>query len=134
MKALLLALALPALAYSAPPEAFFRALNQVEAGGRTGAIIGDSGRALGPFQIHAEYWIDSHVVGAYRDCADYAYSVRVVSAYLKRYAAHAWETGDLETDLETLARVHNGGPHGARRKSTLGYWLRVKKVLQTINN
>lgn len=127
---LYLALLCPTLAFAAPPDAFFRALNRVEAGGRCGAIMGDNGAALGPFQIHESYWRDSGVMGAYRDCGSYAYSVTVVSAYLKRYARQAWERGDLET----LARVHNGGPKGASKRATLSYWHRVQKALQTINN
>jgi hypothetical protein len=126
MKALLLALALPALAYSAPPEAFWGALNMVETGGRFGPIMGDNGKALGPFQIHSSYWLDSHVMGSYRDCGKYLYARRVVSAYLQRYARQAWDEGDCQT----LARVHNGGPRGAHNPLTLAYWNKVRKYLK----
>lgn len=38
------------------------------------------------------------------------------------------ETGKRPT-AEVLARMHNGGPDGWKRRATLPYWWRVKKVL-----
>ena len=35
-----------------------------------------------------------------------------------------------ELDLKTLARIHNGGPDGAKKISTLFYWTKVRKQLQ----
>lgn len=106
---------------AAPSQAFFNALHHVETSGRTGAILGDNGRALGPLQIHESYWRDSGVAGSYSQCADLGYSQRVVSAYLKRYAPAAWARGDAVE----LARVHNGGPRGASKQATIGYARRV---------
>lgn len=122
----LLTLALPALAYSKPSQAFFHALNMVEASGRAGRIIGDGGEALGPLQIHRNYWKDSGVPGRYEDCRSYAYSVRVASAYLRRFAPRAWASNDLQT----LARTHNGGPAGASNPATLRYWTILKRHLK----
>jgi hypothetical protein len=116
---------LTAVAHAAPPESFWRALHQVETSGRTGAIIGDGGKALGPLQIHRGYHADSRVAGDYSRCADLAYSRQVAEAYLKRYAPQAWAAGDVET----LARVHNGGPSGARKAATLGYAAKVKRAM-----
>jgi len=45
--------------------------------------------------------------------------MRVVSAYLRKYAPAAWAHGDAAMD--TLARTHNGGPRGYLRPSTLRY-------------
>jgi len=28
-----------------------------------------------------------------------------------------------------MARIHNGGPKGAKKTATTGYWQKVKKVL-----
>lgn len=122
--ALFLALALTAQA--APPDSFFRALHLVETGGRTGPILGDDGRALGPLQIHRAYHADSRVAGDYSRCADLDYSKRVVSAYLQRYAPAAWANGDVTT----LARIHNGGPRGASasKPATVRYGAKVKRL------
>ena len=84
MKSALLLLALCATAHAAPPDSFFRALHVVETSGRTGAILGDQGRALGPLQIHRGYHTDSRVAGDYSRVADLDYSRRVVTAYLQR--------------------------------------------------
>lgn len=114
--------------HAAPSPAFFRALHQVETSGRLGAIRGDNGRALGPLQIHRAYWQDSGVPGRYEDCADLQYSIRVVSAYLRRYARAAWDRGDSEAHI--LARIHNGGPQGHRKTATLGYAAKVRRAMQ----
>ena len=97
---------------AAPPEKFWSALHLQESGGALGAIKGDyvnsQPRALGPYQIHMAYFIDSGVKGDYSQCADLAFSRKVVTAYLQRYAPKAWASG--ESGCEVLFRTHNGGP------------------------
>ena len=124
MKRLTLLLALCATAHAAPSESFWRALHLVETSGRTGPIIGDGGAALGPLQIHRAYHQDSRVAGDYSRVADLDYSKRVATAYLKRYAPTAWAAGDVET----LARVHNGGPRGHLKPATKAYGVKVKAL------
>jgi hypothetical protein len=124
MKSTLLLLALCAAAQAAPPASFFRALHIVETSGRTGAIIGDQGRALGPLQIHRAYHADARIGGDYSRCADLDYSRRVVTAYLQRYAPAAWASGDVKT----LARIHNGGPKGATKTATVAYGDKVARL------
>lgn len=115
-----------ARASGAPSESLFlKAINQVETSGRTGPILGDNGKALGPFQIHEQYWRDSGVQGSYGQCANYDYAAEVVRCYLRRYAQRAY----LTSDWETCARVHNGGPRGYAHDKTKKYWGRVKRVL-----
>jgi len=124
MKALAIFIALTATAHSAPPSSFFRALHVVETSGRTGPILGDNGKALGPLQIHRGYHADARIGGDYARCADLDYSRRVVSAYLQRYAPQAWAAGDVTT----LARIHNGGPRGDKKTATLGYAAKVTRL------
>jgi len=126
VKRLALFLALAAAAHAAPPESFFRALHIVETGGKRGAILGDNGKALGPLQIHRAYWQDSRVAGSYEQCADLEYSKRVVIAYMKRYAPEAYKAGDIET----LARIHNGGVRGASKPATLSYAAKVRRAMR----
>lgn len=97
----------------------------VETGGRTGPILGDAGKALGPLQIHYSYWKDSGVPGRYADCAQLDYAVKVMSAVLNRYAPDAVK----RQDFEIMARIHNGGPAGARRTATRAYWEKVRRYL-----
>ena len=124
MKRLAILLALCATAQAAPPASFFRALHLVETSGRTGPILGDGGRALGPLQIHKAYHADARIGGDYARCADLDYSRRVVTAYLQRYAPAAWAAGDVTT----LARIHNGGPRGASKQATVAYGDKVARL------
>jgi len=126
VKRLLALLALASASHAAPPESFWRALHQVETSGRHGAILGDNGKSLGPLQISRAYWQDARVAGSYEQVTDLAYARRVATAYLKRYAPAAWESGDVET----LARVHNGGPAGARKPATLPYADKVRRAMR----
>ncbi len=124
MKRLALFLALAVSAHAAPPESFWRALHQVETSGRQGPILGDNGRSLGPLQISRAYFTDSRVAGTYEQVVDLPFARRVVSAYLQRYAPKAWAAGDVET----LARIHNGGPRGDRKQATINYGKKVLRL------
>lgn len=119
-------LALASAASAAPGPAFFKALHQVETSGRHGAILGDNGQALGPLQIHRAYWNDAGLAGRYEDCARLDYSIRVVDAYLRRFAPRAYAAGDCRI----LARVHNGGPAGARKSATISYANKVQRLIR----
>jgi hypothetical protein len=104
------------------------ALREVESGGTADggrSARGDRGSALGPYQIHQPYWQDARVPGRYEDCADAAYSRRVVLAYWSRWCPRAL----ANVDAEVLARVHNGGPQGHTKLGTRPYWARVERAL-----
>jgi len=115
------------------------AIRVVETGGlpREGVgAKGDGGNALGPYQIWKIYHTDAaerdKTLTSYQSClTSKAYSERVVRAYMNRYARAALRrleagAGTL-ADVETVARIHNGGPRGATKKATLVYWRKVKK-------
>ena len=126
MKQLILFLVLAAPVHAAPPASFWKALHQVETSGRLGAIEGDGGRSLGPLQISRAYFTDSRVAGSYEQVVDLPFARRVVSAYLQRYAPKAWAAGDVET----LARIHNGGPRGDRKQATINYAAKVRRAMR----
>jgi len=126
VKRLALFLALAAAAHAAPPESFWRALHVVETSGRQGPILGDNGRSLGPLQISRAYFTDSRVAGTYEQVVDLPFARRVVSAYLQRYAPKAWAAGDVET----LARIHNGGPRGDKKQATVNYAAKVRRAMR----
>ncbi len=104
------------------------AIEMVESAGRGEATPdGDNGRAKGPFQIHKVYWTDAvahdkTLGGTYDDCRRSAYARKVVLAYWDRYAPQ-------DASDEVLARIHNGGPKGHKKKSTLSYWNKIQKYL-----
>lgn len=110
---------------------FVHALHMVESGGRVGKIVGDNGRALGPLQIHKSYWqdavtFDDTIGGSYSDCTKLDYSIKIVNAYLNRYA----EKAILSKDYKKLARIHNGGAKGNNKEATIEYWNKVNKYLK----
>jgi hypothetical protein len=114
---------------AAPSPVFFPALHHVETSSRYGAIWGDNHKALGPLQIHKAYFQCSGVTGRWEQCSDYAFSVRVVTAYLKKHAPVAFARGD---DV-SLARVHNGGPRGASSPATLRYAAKFRSALNDVS-
>lgn len=131
MKSIALLLLTPWLVTAQLPDRFIRALHLVETGGRLGPVRGDQGRALGPLQIHRAYWHDAvqhdkSLGGRYEDVADLRYAVLIVDAYMRRYAPAAYR----RRDLQTMARVHNGGPSGHRKQSTLRYWSKLQVYLR----
>ena len=57
-------------------------------------------------------------------------SEQVMLAYLEYYGErYARRTGRQPT-AEVLARIHNGGPNGWRKDSTLAYWAKVKAAME----
>jgi len=91
-------------------------------------LVGDGGKAIGPYQIWESYWSDAvefdpSIGGSYKDCMDKAYSEKVIRAYWARYAPKG-------ATLEQLARIHNGGPKGHTRNATLKYWKKIVKVMR----
>jgi hypothetical protein len=112
-----------------------RAIRLVECGGRDPCPDGDGGLAIGPYQIHRVYWEDAVAhdpsLGPrrgfdYQDCRRREYAERVIEAYMRKWVPEAWRAGDAEV----IARTHNGGPSGARLRSTAGYWARVQARLR----
>jgi hypothetical protein len=120
----------------APPKgtdtrAILDAIRTVETGGEADPdrAIGDKGKALGAYQIHRGYWLDAtekdpalRALG-YESVTNREIAERVVIAYLTRYAPD-WK-------LDTVARIHNGGPKGHRKESTLDYARKVRAAMET---
>ena len=130
--------ALLAASIAVPPSAgtdvrrILDTLQTVETGGERDpdAAVGDGGKALGAYQIWRIYWVDacqydpSLRARGYEAVTDREYAERVVIAYLSRYAR--------DWSIDTIARIHNGGPAGAtkRRKATDGYAAKARKEWQ----
>jgi hypothetical protein len=106
------------------------AIAAVETGGerQPDRAVGDNGKALGRFQIWEVYWKDACEYDKslrsrpYTDVTDPEYARRVVIAYLSRYAQ--------DWSIDTVSRIHNGGPRGAtgkRRRATDGYAAKAAK-------
>lgn len=103
---------------------FLYAIRVVESGDNLRAPDGADGE-IGVYQITRAYWEDSGVSGAFSDCRRRAYAERVMVGYWKRYCPTALESNDFET----LSRIHNGGPHGDKHRSTRAYWIKVRRIM-----
>ena len=127
MIAALIATAALAVPPVVPTDRLLDAMYTVESG-RGKHLIGDGGKAIGPYQIWYSYWRDAveydpSIGGSYRDCMDKAYSERIVWAYWCRYAPK-------KATIEQLARIHNGGgPRGHLNPNTIKYWNKIKKEM-----
>jgi len=118
-------------AYRARVRELLDALIQIESSGNDKAV-GDKGKALGALQIHKVYWQDA--VERFQVLRDHdyefvlnrEYAERITVAYWMRYASQAL----ADRDFETLARMHNGGVTGPKKKATLRYWKRVDAWLK----
>jgi len=95
--------------------------------------IGDDGKAYGCLQMHAAYVQDAaehagkdwvHEDAFQRDVA-----IQIFEAYMDRYATE--ERLGRKPTAEDIARIHNGGPNGYKKKSTVKYWVKVKKQLDS---
>ena len=115
----------PADQDAAPRSRLYAAIRAVESGGDDFAV-GDSGTSRGPYQIGLAYWRDGCEAGG----VQWDYQSLVWSAPHCEYIMFLyWERYGAKTD-EQRARIHNGGPTGMSKDSTLGYWNRVKEMMR----
>ena len=110
-----------------PTNRLLDAMYTVESS-RGKVLVGDGGKAIGPYQIWYSYWQDAveydpSIGGVYRDCMRKDYAERIVWAYWCRYAPQG-------ASIQDLARIHNGGSRGYKNPKTLKYWDRIKQALK----
>jgi hypothetical protein len=102
------------------------AIYLVESSGGRDKRDGDGGRAIGPYQVHRAYWQDAmRLLGKewpYEDARDPVKAREAVRAYVTAYQVAL----GYPARPETWARLHNGGPTGPQRPSTVVYWYRVR--------
>lgn len=88
--------------------------------------VGDKGRAIGMYQIHPRYWQDgTRILGVdwqHSEARDPEKARQVVRAYLHHYGRGK--------DVFDMARIHNGGPRGHKKKATLTYARRIEAILE----
>ena len=107
------------------------AMCEVESNCETGKIGKDN--EIGWYQILPDFWTDAlehdpSIGGEYEDVAkDKEYAEKVILAYWDRYAT-VKRLGREPTD-EDRARIHNKGPNGYKKDSSLDYWNKVKAIL-----
>ena len=104
------------------------ALMMIETGNRP--LVGDHGRAIGPLQVHAEAVQDVNrrfgTRYTLRDMMDRTKAAAVLDRYLWIYAQPS-RLSRAVTDVDR-ARIWNGGPEGWRKKATLAYAAKFRRV------
>ena len=89
---------------------------------------------IGWYQILPDFWTDAlehdpSIGGEYEDVAkDKEYAEKVILAYWDRYATKK-RIGRPVTD-EDRARIHNKGPNGYKKDSSIEYWVKVQDELR----
>jgi hypothetical protein len=106
-------------------EDLLDAIAKIESNNNPDAI-GDGGRAVGAFQIHEIYVNDVNRISdypfyCYDDRYDYAKSREMVRIYLLHYGQNR--------SLFEMAQIHNGGPKGYAKKSTIAYAEKVYGIM-----
>lgn len=98
------------------------------------AAVGDNGKALGRYQIHACYVADVNRIAkasyTHTSAHDGAIAACMVRVYLRHYARRYERLTGLVVDAEALCRMHNGGPNGYKKPCTLPYWEKCRKLLK----
>jgi Destabilase len=101
---------------------FLDCLDNKESSNRTDHRDGDNGQSIGFFQIKESYWkdaveFDKSIGGTYQDVRKPEYAMKVITAYMRRYAP-------ANATYKDLALIHQGGPKGHLRNSKTAkeYW------------
>lgn len=107
------------------------AIAQVESSGDPTAV-GDDGRAFGLLQITKPVVLDINKHYGLKWRHEQAFEPTYARLMFEKYLA-IWATeerlGRPVTD-EDRARIWRGGPNGWRSERTLGYWEKVKAVIE----
>lgn len=135
--ALVLAMNARAIDFNSTPQTdedwttFLDAVAQVESGGRTDISITDVNNliSVGCLQIQQPYLTDSRLNYTLAEMTDKAKAYAVAKAYLQRYAKNYKRVTGKEATFEVLARIHNGGPVGWSKASTVAYANKVRARL-----
>lgn len=115
-------------------DSFFEAIRFVES--TDGRYLGDQdcGSVHGPYQISLAYLQDANeYLGTNytlrQVIENEEVAIQVMCAYWNRYIPK-----DLEVTYELLARIHNGGPKGYEKESTIPYWEKVKAKMEELKS
>ena len=110
----------------------YDAIKEVESGGDCKAI-GDSGKAVGAYQIHEIYVKDANRISGksytLEDRYDEKKSLEIVKIVTTYYGNYYKKKTGKEVTPEIIARIHNGGALGWNKSSTISYWNKVKSKL-----
>ena len=101
---------------------------------KNGKYLKGKNGEFGPYQMKRIVIDDvNRILGTkiykYEDAMDEQKSRDICEFYITYWA----EKAGMEHNIETMARIWNGGPGGYKKKSTIKYWNKIKEVLY-VNN
>jgi hypothetical protein len=118
---------------------FLAALAMIESGGDPDAV-GDhhlKNKAYGLYQIRQPYLTDVNRISGrtltlddIRGKGSEETAAFAVKTYLTHYGKRYTRITGKKPTMEVFARMHNGGPNGWKKGSTLGYWQKMLKALK----
>jgi len=94
-------------------------------------LSGDGRKSLGPYHIQRAFWEDACEYGGLpwrydSDVYDDSLCRNVIFLYFDRHEPKALTRGDLET----LAKLFNGGPRWREKPATATYWRKVRVAMK----
>jgi hypothetical protein len=110
------------------PIEFIMCIAMIESNVKWNAV-GDDLQSIGILQMQEAYVQDAAEYAnkdwKHMDALDELTAVRIFRAYMDRYCTK--ERLGREPTLQDVARIHNGGPNGYKKPSTLKFWKKVKE-------
>ena len=114
------------------PSKLLDAIAVVESDNKVDAI-GDGGKSVGAYQIGRLYIDDVNAIYGtnykYSDRTNPKLSREITIKYLTHYGKIYTRKTKKQPTAEVYARIHNGGPNGWKKKSTIKYWRKINNVL-----
>lgn len=114
-------------------NALLDAIEFVESNANSFAV-GDGGKSIGSFQITKEYVDDVNRIYnkryTHNDRYDRRKSRQMTILYLLHYGRLYERRTNKEATYEVLSRIHNGGPNGMYKDSTIPYWVKVRNRIR----
>lgn len=125
--------ALSCFAMDKDEEIFYRAIAWVESRNND-RVIGDGGNAVGRYQLWKIYVDDVNRIRggsyySYEDRYDASKSLEMVKVYVEHYSKRYERLTGKEATWEIKARIHNGGPNGWKKASTIRYWKKIREYM-----
>lgn len=121
-------------AFSPEVDQLIAAIAEVETHNGKDERDGDNGKRGGHFQIGRLYLEDANAWAGscfqHGEMRDPAKAEFIVRSYLDRWGAKYLVDMRLAPSLQVLARIHNGGPKGWKKRSTVRYWRKIKSVIR----
>jgi len=108
------------------------AISMIESSGNP-AAINKKENAIGLYQLRQIYIDDVNRMHNTSYTLDDAWNPVIAEEIVKLYISSWLDKRDLNYTYQNAARIHNGGPNGYKKDTTLYYWKKIKLELERLN-